>query len=140
MCSSPPPPDRGPARALYDVARTPNGGYGANRYQPEEFGIDPERERVHATAYVQRFGIASQLVEASVLREEHGSPPVVAEVVGQRGVLGREQWSSASLGTHGGLGNAEFVVALTGTNGGHSEFGLHAHRSAARTTNPRSEA
>ena len=57
MCSSPPPPDRAPARALYDVARTPNGGYGANRYQPEEFGIDPERERV--TAYVQHFGIAS---------------------------------------------------------------------------------
>jgi hypothetical protein len=55
------------------VARTPNGGYGANRYQPEEFGIDPERER--ATAYVQRFGIASQLVEVSVLREEHGFSP-----------------------------------------------------------------
>jgi Sulfotransferase family len=41
------------------VARAPNGGYGANRYQPEEFGIDPERERERATAYVERFGIAS---------------------------------------------------------------------------------
>lgn len=60
---------------FHDVARTPNGGYGANRYQPEEFGIDPERERVCATAYVQRFGIASQLVEVSVLREEHGFSP-----------------------------------------------------------------
>src|ERR1700722_15991995 len=69
-----------------------------------------------------------------------GFPPVVAEVVGQRGVLEREQWSSASLGTHGGLANAEFVVALTGTKGGHREFGLRDHRSAARTTNPRSEA
>jgi hypothetical protein len=40
------------------VAQAPNGGgYGANRYRPEEFGIDPERER--ASAYVERFGIAS---------------------------------------------------------------------------------
>jgi hypothetical protein len=39
------------------VAQAPNGGYGANRYRPEEFGIDPERER--ASVYVERFGIAS---------------------------------------------------------------------------------
>jgi hypothetical protein len=39
------------------VAPAPNGGYGANRYRPEEFGIDPERER--ASVYVERFGIAS---------------------------------------------------------------------------------
>jgi hypothetical protein len=39
------------------VARAPNGGYGANRYQPEEFGIDPERERERATAYIKRFGV-----------------------------------------------------------------------------------
>ncbi len=38
------------------VARAPNGGYGANRYQPEEFGIDPERER--ASVYAERFGVA----------------------------------------------------------------------------------
>jgi hypothetical protein len=41
------------------VAQTPNGGYGANRCRPEEFGIDPERER--ASAYVGRFGIAPQM-------------------------------------------------------------------------------
>jgi hypothetical protein len=41
------------------VARAPNGGYGANRYRPEEFGIDPEHERECASAYVERFGIAN---------------------------------------------------------------------------------
>src|SRR6202453_4680151 len=41
------------------VARAPNGGYGANRYLPEEFGIDPERERERASVYIERFGIAS---------------------------------------------------------------------------------
>ena len=41
------------------VARAPNGGYGANRYRPEEFGIDPERERERASVYVERFGVAS---------------------------------------------------------------------------------
>jgi hypothetical protein len=41
------------------VARAPNGGYGANRYLPEEFGIDPERERDRASVYMERFGIAS---------------------------------------------------------------------------------
>lgn len=40
------------------VAQAPNGGYGVNRYQPDEFGIDPERERERAAAYVERFGIA----------------------------------------------------------------------------------
>ncbi len=39
------------------VARVPNGGYGANRYRPEEFGIDPEGERERASVYVQRFGV-----------------------------------------------------------------------------------
>ena len=98
-----------------------------------------------ASASVLRPMSSALALRASWLRcqccvRNTGFPPVVAEVVGQRGVLEREQWSSASLGTHGELGNAEFVVALTGTNGGHPEFGLHAHRSAARTTNPRSEA
>ena len=41
------------------VARAPNGGYGANRYRPEEFGIDPERERDRASVYAERFGVAS---------------------------------------------------------------------------------
>ncbi len=41
------------------VAQAPNGGYGANRYCPEEFGIDPARERERASIYVERFGIAS---------------------------------------------------------------------------------
>jgi hypothetical protein len=41
------------------VAQAPNGGYGANRYLPEEFGIDPERERDRASVYIERFGIAS---------------------------------------------------------------------------------
>jgi Sulfotransferase family len=41
------------------VAQAPNGGYGANRYQPEDFGIDPDRERERATAYVDRFDVAS---------------------------------------------------------------------------------
>jgi hypothetical protein len=41
------------------VARAPNGGYGANRYRPEEFGIDPERERERASAYAERFGVAT---------------------------------------------------------------------------------
>jgi hypothetical protein len=33
------------------VAQAPNGGYGANRYRPEEFGIDPERERARLHLY-----------------------------------------------------------------------------------------
>jgi hypothetical protein len=41
------------------VTQAPNGGYGANRYRPEDFGIDPERERQRASAYVERFGTAS---------------------------------------------------------------------------------
>jgi hypothetical protein len=41
------------------VAQAPNGGYGANRYLPEEFGIDPERERARASVYIERFGTAS---------------------------------------------------------------------------------
>jgi hypothetical protein len=41
------------------VAQAPNGGYGANRYLPEEFGIDPESERERASVYIERFGIAS---------------------------------------------------------------------------------
>ncbi len=40
------------------VARAPNGGYGVNHYRPEDFGIDPERERERASAYMERFGIA----------------------------------------------------------------------------------
>ena len=40
------------------VARAPNGGYGANPYRPEEFGIDPQRERERATIYAERFGVA----------------------------------------------------------------------------------
>jgi Sulfotransferase family len=43
------------------VAQAPNGGYGANRYRPEEFGIDPVRERERASVYIERFGIASSL-------------------------------------------------------------------------------
>ena len=39
------------------VARAPNGGYGANRYSPEDFGIDPERERERASVYAERFGV-----------------------------------------------------------------------------------
>jgi hypothetical protein len=41
------------------VARAPNGGYGANLYRPEEFGIDPERERERASVYVERFGVST---------------------------------------------------------------------------------
>jgi Sulfotransferase family len=41
------------------VAKAPNGGYGANRYRPEEFGIDPEQERERASAYAERFGVAT---------------------------------------------------------------------------------
>jgi len=41
------------------VAQAPNGGYGANRYRPEEFAIDPERERARASVYIGRFDIAS---------------------------------------------------------------------------------
>ena len=41
------------------VAGAPNGGYGANRYRPEEFGIDPERERERASPYTARFGVAT---------------------------------------------------------------------------------
>lgn len=39
------------------VARTPNGGYGSNHYRPEDFGIDPDRERERATVYADRFGV-----------------------------------------------------------------------------------
>jgi sulfotransferase family protein len=50
-----------PARAAMaaKVAQAPNGGYGANRYRPEEFGIDPDRERLRASAYAERFGVAT---------------------------------------------------------------------------------
>jgi len=41
------------------VASVPNGGYGANHYRPEEFGIDPERERERASVYAERFGVAT---------------------------------------------------------------------------------
>ena len=41
------------------VAQAPNGGYGANRYRPEEFGIDLERERERASVYAERFGVAA---------------------------------------------------------------------------------
>jgi hypothetical protein len=41
------------------VARAPNGGYGANRYRPEEFGIDPDRERERASVYTKRFGVTT---------------------------------------------------------------------------------
>jgi hypothetical protein len=44
-------------RRAAKVAHAPNGGYRASRYRPEEFGIDPERER--ALAYAERFGVAS---------------------------------------------------------------------------------
>lgn len=49
-----------PARAAMaaKVASAPNGGYGLNRYRPEEFGIDPDRERERAWAYAERFGVA----------------------------------------------------------------------------------
>ncbi len=40
------------------VGAVPNGGYGANRYRPEEFGIDPECERERASLYTARFGVA----------------------------------------------------------------------------------
>ena len=39
------------------VARAPNGGYGANHYSPEDFGINPERERERASVYTERFGV-----------------------------------------------------------------------------------
>ena len=42
------------------VARGPNGGYGANRYRPEEFGIDPERQRERASVYAERFEVAAR--------------------------------------------------------------------------------
>jgi hypothetical protein len=41
------------------VAEAPNGGYGANRYRPEEFGIDPGRERERASVYAERFGVVT---------------------------------------------------------------------------------
>lgn len=41
------------------VAQAPNGGYGANHYRPEEFGIDPEQERARASAYMERFSLAT---------------------------------------------------------------------------------
>ena len=41
------------------VARAPNGGYGANRYRPEEFGIDPQQECERASVYTERFGVAT---------------------------------------------------------------------------------
>ena len=43
------------------VARAPKGGYGANRYRPEEFGIDPKRERERASVYAERFGVATSM-------------------------------------------------------------------------------
>ena len=51
----------GEARAAIaaKVAQSPNGGYGVNRYRAQEFGIDPARERERASAYLERFGIAS---------------------------------------------------------------------------------
>lgn len=42
------------------VARQPDGGYGANRYRPEEYGIVPDAERARAARYMERFGIAPE--------------------------------------------------------------------------------
>ncbi|HEY5205717.1 MAG TPA: sulfotransferase [Roseiarcus sp.] len=41
------------------VALAPNGGYGANRYRPEAFGIDPEHERERASSYTERFDVVT---------------------------------------------------------------------------------
>ncbi len=41
------------------VARAPRGGYGENRYTPEEYGLDPDRESERAAVYVERFGVGS---------------------------------------------------------------------------------
>ena len=47
------------ARINAHVARAPRGGYGANRYNPADYGLDPERERALAARYVERFGVGS---------------------------------------------------------------------------------
>ena len=39
------------------VTAAPNGGYGANVYRPEDFGIDPKHERERASDYIKRFGV-----------------------------------------------------------------------------------
>jgi len=51
----------GQARAAMaaKVAQAPNGGYGKNRYRPEDFRIDPDRERERASVYAERFGVAT---------------------------------------------------------------------------------
>ena len=51
----------GEARARIDahVARAPRGGYGDNRYAPEEYGLQPARERERAQGYVERFGVGA---------------------------------------------------------------------------------
>ena len=51
----------GAARAQIDafVARSPRGGYGENRYAPEDYGLDPAQERRRATGYVERFGVGA---------------------------------------------------------------------------------
>ncbi len=41
------------------TARAPNGGYRADRYRPEEFGIDPDLGRERASVYAERFGVAT---------------------------------------------------------------------------------
>ncbi len=49
----------GATRARIDahVARAPRGGYGDNRYNPEDYGLDPALERERAAVYVERFGV-----------------------------------------------------------------------------------
>ncbi len=43
------------------TARAPNGGYGADRYRSEKFGIDPDRGRERASVYAERFGVATSM-------------------------------------------------------------------------------
>lgn len=47
------------ARIDAHVARAPRGGYGDNRYRPEDYGLDPDRERARAAVYVERFGVGA---------------------------------------------------------------------------------
>jgi hypothetical protein len=42
------------------VSANPNGGYGARRYRPEDYGLDAAAERERYARYISRFGIAAE--------------------------------------------------------------------------------
>lgn len=52
------------AAMLRHVAELPRGGYGANRYEPEDYGIDPAEVRARFAAYARHFDVPAETTGA----------------------------------------------------------------------------